>query len=140
MTPYIANEFSALRLPAYTESGDPTFALSYAAETPLNERAELGVWAGKQFQLRDASTLLLRGRVGYAHDWWTDSSFNANFASLPTQSFTMTGITPPSNIGLGSLMGQISYLNGMSFALQLDTEVGSSYYSLAGTGTFRYSW
>ncbi len=140
VTPYIAGEFSALRLPAYTESGNSAFALSYAAETPLNERAELGVWAGKRFQLQDTSTLLVRGRVGYAHDWWSDSSFNANFVSLPTQSFTMTGLTPPADVGLASLMGQISYLNGMSFALQLDTEVGSSYYSLAGTGTFRYAW
>jgi len=28
----------------------------------------------------------------------------------------------------------------MSFGLKLDGEIGSSAYSLAGTGTFRYSW
>ena len=139
VTPYIAGEFSALRVPGYTESGNPAFALSYAAATQTNERAEVGVWAGKSFQLSTAM-LWLRGRVGYAHDWWSSDNFTTAFADLPTQSFTSTGIAPPSNVGLGSLMAELKYPSGVSWSARFDAEAASSYYSLAGTGTFRYAW
>jgi uncharacterized protein with beta-barrel porin domain len=139
VTPYIAGEFSALRVPGYTESGNPAFALSYQAATQTNERAELGVWAGKSFQLSSA-ILWLRGRAGYAHDWWSSDNFTTAFADLPTQSFTSTGITPPANVGLGSLMAEVKYPSGVSWSARFDAEAASSYYSLAGTGTFRYAW
>jgi len=139
VTPYVAGEFSALRVPGYTESGNPAFALSYQAATQTNERAELGVWAGKSFQLSSA-ILWLRGRAGYAHDWWSSDNFTTAFADLPTQSFTSTGITPPANVGLGSLMAEVKYPSGVSWSARFDAEAASSYYSLAGTGTFRYAW
>jgi len=126
-------------VPGYTESGNPAFALSYQAATQTNERAELGVWAGKSFQLSSA-ILWLRGRAGYAHDWWSSDNFTTAFADLPTQSFTSTGITPPANVGLGSLMAEVKYPSGVSWSARFDAEAASSYYSLAGTGTFRYAW
>ena len=52
----------------------------------------------------------------------------------------MAGITPPANIGLVSLMSEIKYPNGVSLSLKLDGEFAQGSYSLAGTGTFRYSW
>ncbi len=52
----------------------------------------------------------------------------------------MPGITPPSNIGLVSLMSEIRYRNGVSFGIKLDGEFATGAYSLAATGTFRYSW
>jgi outer membrane autotransporter protein len=140
ITPYIAGEFSALRTPAYTESGNPEFALAYAAATQTNERAELGVWAGKAMPLANSATLWLRGRVGYAHDWWSSDNFTSNFADLPTQSFTITGIAPPANVGLASLMAEVKYPSGVSLSGRFDVELASSYYSVAGTGTFRYGW
>jgi uncharacterized protein with beta-barrel porin domain len=140
ITPYIAGEFSALRTPAYTESGNPAFALAYAAATQTNERAEIGVWAGKAMPLANSATLWLRGRVGYAHDWWSSDNFTSNFADLPTQSFTITGIAPPANVGLASLMAEVKYPSGVSLSGRFDVELASSYYSVAGTGTFRYGW
>ncbi len=141
ITPYVAGEFSALRTPAYTENGNPAFALAYAAETQTNERAEFGVWASKPVALTNSNaTLWLRGRVGYAHDWFSNDNFTSNFADLPTQSFTMTGITPPANIGLASLVAEVKYPSGISLSGRFDMELASSYYSLAGTGTFRYAW
>ena len=74
----------------------------------------------------------------------TNSSSNnlltANFLSLPTSSFTMPGITPPANLGLVSGMAEIRYRNGVSFGVKLDGEFASGAYSIAGTGTLRYSW
>ena len=139
VTPYIAGEFSALRVPGYTESGSTAFALSYNAATETNERAEIGAWAGKSFQLSNAM-LWLRGRAGYAHDWFSNNNFTVAFADLPTQSFISTGITPPENVGLASLMAEVKYPSGVSLSGRFDAELGASYYSLAGTGTFRYAW
>ena len=143
ITPYIAGQFSSLHTPSYTEataSGTPGFALSYSSETSNNSRAEAGIWSDKAIRLEDDSTLLLRGRAGYAHDWWTNEALTAQFVTLPTQSFTMTGVTPPANIGVVSLMSEIRYLNGVSFGLKADGEFANGAYSFAGTATFRYSW
>jgi autotransporter-associated beta strand protein len=143
VTPYIAGEFSALHTPSYgetTASGTPGLALSYDSQTTTNVRAELGAWADKAFHLADGSTLWLRGRAGYAHDWWSNNTLSAQFLSLPTQSFTMTNIASPANLGLVSLMAEIKYRNGVSLSAKFDSELGQSAYSVAGTGTFRYSW
>jgi hypothetical protein len=94
----------------------------------------------KSVLLDDDSILRLSGKAGYAHDSWSNDSLSASFISLPTASFTAAGITPPVNIGLASLVSEIRYLNGVSLALKFDAELASGAYSLAGTGTFRYSW
>jgi len=140
VTPYVGTEFTALRTPAYTETGDPSFTLSYGAETTTYLRAEAGAWVDKAFRLDNGSTLWLFGRAAYAHDWWNNDFISTQFVSLPTESFTMTGITPPSNLGLASAVGELRMGNGMSFGLRFDGEFGSGAYSLAGSGTFRYSW
>ena len=110
VTPYLAGQFSALVTPAYSEtasSGSSAVALSYQSQTTTDTRAEVGVWADKAFRLQDDATFWLRGRAGYAHDWWNNTFLNANFLSLPTSSFTMAGVTPPANIGLASVMSEI---------------------------------
>lgn len=143
ITPYVAGEFSALHTPSYSEttaSGTSGLALSYASQTTTTVRGETGVWADKAFHLGDGSTLWLRGKVGYAHDWYSDDSFSAAFQSLPTQSFTMTNITQPANLALVSLMSEIKYRNGVSLSAKFGSELGQNAYSFAGTGTFRYSW
>ena len=98
------------------------------------------MWVDKSLQLESNSTLTLRGRVGYAYDWWNNDNLTAQFISLPTQSFTTAGITPPNNVGLASLMSEVRYPNGVSLSAKFDGELASGSYSLAGTGTFRYSW
>jgi hypothetical protein len=64
----------------------------------------------------------------------------AQFVSSPTPSFTLIGITPPTNIGLVSLVSEIKLLNGVAFAVKLDGEFASGAYSLTGTGMVRYTW
>lgn len=143
ITPYVAGNFSALHTPSYSEttnSGAPGFAVSYASQTQTNERGEIGIWADKLFKVQEDAVVRLGAKAGYAHDWWSSTNFNAQFVSLPTQSFTMTGITPPSNLGLASALAEIRYRNGVSLSAKFDAEVGSNAYSLAGTGTFRYAW
>jgi autotransporter-associated beta strand protein len=143
VTPYGAAQFSAMRSPAYSEttaSGAPGFGLTYAAQTTTNVRGEAGVWVDKTLVVNDTSTLLLRGRVAYAHDWWSNDFLSASFIALPTQSFTAVGITPPANLALLSAMSEFRLKNGVSLGLKVDGEIASGAYSIAGTGTFRYSW
>jgi len=143
VTPYVAGQFSALRTPSYSEttaSGASGFALAYAAQTATNERAELGTWLDMTMHLEDERTMRLGLRVAYAHDWWSNNSLTANFTTLPTSSFSMTGVTPPTNIGLVSLLSEYRYNTHVSLGLKLDGELSTEGYSIAGTGTFRYSW
>jgi autotransporter-associated beta strand protein len=143
ITPYVAAEFSALSTPSYgetTTSGAQGFALNYAGQTSTNGRAEAGLWGDKELVFEDYTKLLLRGRIGYAHDWWSNDNFTAQFVSLPTQSFVMTGVTPPDNLGLITLMSEISYPSGISLGAKFDAELASGSYSFAGTATFRYRW
>jgi len=143
LTPYVAGQFSALRTPSYSEttaSGASGFALAYAAQTATNERAELGTWLDMTMHLEDERTMRLGLRVAYAHDWWSNNSLTANFTTLPTSSFSMTGVTPPTNIGLVSLLSEYRYNTHVSLGLKLDGELSTEGYSIAGTGTFRYSW
>jgi outer membrane autotransporter protein len=143
LTPYLAGQFSWLATPAYSEtaaSGSPTVALTYQSQTTSNVRGEVGLSFDTRFQMQDSATLLFRARGGYAHDSWNNNFINANFLSLPVESFTMPGITPPSNLGLVSLMSEIAFRNGFSVGTKLDGEFGSKSYSLAATGTVRYSW
>jgi uncharacterized protein with beta-barrel porin domain len=143
IAPYIAGEFSALYTPSYSEttaSGAQGFAMSYNSKTDTNERAETGIWFDKFMRGDNDSIVRLGAKIGYAHDWWSNSSFNAQFLSLPTQSFTLTGIKPPADFGLGSLLAEVRFRNGVSLSAKFDAEAGSNAYSLAGTGTFRYSW
>jgi autotransporter-associated beta strand protein len=143
ITPYLAGQFSALETPAYSEtatSGSSAVALSYQSQVTTDIRGEAGVWGDKAFRLQDDSTLWLRGRVGYAHDWWNNNFLSANFLSLPTSSFTMAGVTPPANLALASVMTEIRNRNGLTFGVKFDGEFSSGAYSLAATATLRYSW
>ncbi len=143
ITPYIAAQFSAMRSPSYSEttaSGAPGFGLTYAAQTTTDVRAEAGLWFDKTFPVSDTAALSLRARVAYAHDWWENNSLSASFLALPTQSFTVSGITTPANLALLSAISELKFHNGVSVGLKVDGEVASGAYSIAGTGIFRYSW
>ena len=144
LTPYIAGEFDALNTPAYSETegagGAPGAALSYASQTTTDIRAEVGLWGDRNFVLDDNSTLYLRGRAGYAHNSWNNNNVTAQFVSTPTPSFSLIGITPPTNIGLVSLVTELKLLNGVAFGVKLDGEFASGAYSLTGTGMVRYTW
>ncbi|HTV37995.1 MAG TPA: autotransporter outer membrane beta-barrel domain-containing protein, partial [Xanthobacteraceae bacterium] len=142
LTPYVAAEVFALATPAYSETSSTATAgaLKYSALTTTDMRAEVGLWADKTFTLDDNSKFLIRGKVGYAHDTWNNVMLNAQFVSLPTPSFTLTGITPPANLGLASLVSEIRYLNGWSLGAKLDGEFASGSYSVGATGSVKYSW
>jgi uncharacterized protein with beta-barrel porin domain len=139
LTPYLAAEIFALATPAYSESGG-TAPMTYAAQTTTDIRAEAGMWVDRTLVLNGGSNLLVAGKIGYAHDSWNNLAVNAQFVSLPVASFTVTGIAPPSNIGLASFLSEVRLPNNWGFGVKLDGEFGSGMYALGATGTVHYSW
>ncbi|MBI3700440.1 MAG: autotransporter domain-containing protein, partial [Afipia sp.] len=143
ITPYLAGQLTSIFAPAYSEttvSGPSAFALSFANNTSTNGRAEIGLWLDRTFALENGSSLSLRGRAGYAHDSWQNSQITTQFVSLPTASFTSSGVVQPANLGLVSAIAEIRYPSGVSIGGKVDGEFSGSSSSVAGTGLVRYSW
>jgi outer membrane autotransporter protein len=143
ITPYLAGQITSVFAPAYSEtaaSGPSAFALSYNSNTSTNGRVEIGLWLDQTFALDTGSTLSLRGRAGYAHDSWSNSQITTQFVSLPTASFTTSGVVQPANLAIVSGIAEVKYRSGVSLGAKVDAEFSSSSSSVAGTGIVRYSW
>ena len=108
--------------------------------SPARSRAEVGVWLDRTTLLANGSSVYLLGSAGYAHDWWTNPALTAQFVSLPSTSFTASGITPPANLALVTGMTEWRNRDGLSFGVKFDGEFSASSMSYAGTATFRYRW
>src|SRR5262249_20923934 len=86
-----------------------------------------------------SSTLALRAKVAWAHDWVSDPIFTAAFQMLPTASFLVSGATPPTDLALVSAGGEPRFANSWALAPSSTANLphASTY---GGTGTIRYSW
>jgi uncharacterized protein with beta-barrel porin domain len=142
--PYAAVQAQSFRTPNYSESGtlgptDP-FALSYTAQTGTVVRSELGSRFDQVFALPNRDSVVVFGRVAWAHDWQTDPDLTASFIGLPTATFVVDGAAPPSNLALLTAGAEWRWANGWSFMAKLDGELAQGYDSYAGTARVRYSW
>ena len=75
VTPYAALQVQDFHTPSYSET-DLTgggFALSYNAMNATDTRSELGA-RFDNLQVVDGMPLVLRGRLAWAHDWFTNPS------------------------------------------------------------------
>jgi fibronectin-binding autotransporter adhesin len=142
LTPYAAGQFATYDLPAYAEqvsSGASTFALSYASKSVTASRSELGLRANKSFAIQD-STLTLRGRAAWAHDFNTERSIAATFQTLPGASFVVNGAAQAHNAGLITSSAEMKWQNGFSLAATFEGEFSNVAGSYAGKGVARYAW
>jgi outer membrane autotransporter protein len=143
MTPYAAGQVTGVRTPAYTErasAGTNAFALSYDAKTATMGRSELGLWADSTAMLDANTSLLLRARAAWAHNFNTDRTINAVFQTLPGASFTVGGAVPAVATTLVSAAAELRMANGWTLGAKFDGEFGPGTQSYAGTGTLRYAW
>ena len=143
LTPYAALQVQSVRTPTYSEratAGSNQFALSYAAQTATDTRSELGFWADTRQLLADGSTLVLRGRAAWVHDFDPGSRINAAFQTLPGASFTVDGAAAPRDAALTSAVAEMRFTNGLSLIGKLDGEFARGSHTIAGTGTVRYAW
>jgi autotransporter-associated beta strand protein len=142
ITPYAAGQFTSYRLPSYMEQvafGAGTFALNYAGKDVTATRSELGMKAEKAVPMTDA-TLMLRGRLAWAHDYNTDRNVQATFQSLPGSAFVVNGASPAADTALTTVSAETLWRNGWSTSITADAQLSDTTHSYSGKGAVRYSW
>jgi autotransporter-associated beta strand protein len=142
ITPYAAAQFTNYRLPSYMEQvafGAGTFALNYAGKDVTATRSELGLRGEKAVPMTDA-TLMLRGRLAWAHDFNTDRNVQATFQSLPGSAFVVNGASPAADTALTTVSAETIWRNGWSASLTADAQLSDTTHSYSGKGVVRYSW
>ena len=142
VTPYAAGQFTTYRLPSYMEQvafGAGTFALNYSGKDVTATRSELGMKAEKAVPMTDA-TLMLRGRLAWAHDFNTDRNVQATFQALPGSAFVVNGATPAADTALTTIAAEMAWRNGWSTSITADAQLSDTTHSYSGKGVVRYSW
>jgi autotransporter-associated beta strand protein len=141
-TPYAAGQFIGYHLPSYAEQvafGANTFALSYNGKDVTATRSELGLRSEKAVALTDA-TLMLRGRLAWAHDFNTDRNIQATFLTLPGSAFVVNGAQPAADTALTTVSAEMLWRNGWSASATADAQLSDTTRSYSGKGVVRYNW
>ncbi len=142
ITPYAAAQFTTLDLPAYAEqviSGSGMFALNYNARSVTDPRSELGVRTDRSFAMSNG-ILTLRGRLAWAHDYYTDRDITPVFQSLPGAFFVVNGAAQAHDSALTTASAEMRWLNGWSAAVTFEGEFSDVMNSYAGKAVARYAW
>ena len=143
VTPYAAVQMQSVSTPTYTEaalSGSNNFALTYGAQSATDVRTELGAWLDTRHGFDNGTSILLRTRAAWVHDFDPDRRIGALFQTLPGASFTVNGARAPEDAALVSGAAELRLTNGVSFAAKFDGEFASGSQTYAGTGILRYTW
>jgi hypothetical protein len=140
-SPYAALGSQAFFTPAYSESpSSSALAIGYDAHTATTLRTELGVRVNQSVPLSSDRTLALRGRVAWAHDFWSDPNATAHFLATPTLSFPTLGAVPPTDSLLVSAGAEIRLRSGVALAGVFDGEFARGSQTYVGTVRLSYSW
>jgi autotransporter-associated beta strand protein len=142
LTPYAAAQFTTYRLPSYAEQvvgGTNTFALGYSGKDVTATRSELGLRSEKAIMYAD-STLMLRGRLAWAHDFNTDRNVAATFLALPGSGFVVNGASPAADTALTTISAEMLWRNGWSASATADAQLSDTTHNYSGKGVVRYSW
>jgi outer membrane autotransporter protein len=143
LTPYAAGQFTTFSLPAYAErstGGATTFALNYAAKDVTAPRSELGLRSDKSFETQHDTTLTLRGRLAWAHNYNTDRNVTATFLTLPGATFVVNGARQAGEAALTTGSAEWKWTNGFSVAGTFEGEFSSTTTSYAGKIVAAYTW
>ncbi|WP_249779398.1 autotransporter outer membrane beta-barrel domain-containing protein [Bradyrhizobium sediminis] len=141
-TPYAAGQFTTFSLPSYSEQvvfGTNTFALAYNSKDVTATRSEIGLRTENAMALGD-TTLALRSRLAWAHDFNRDRNVAAVFQALPGSAFVVNGARPAADSALTTASAEIIWRNGWSATAAFEGEFSAITRSYAGKGGIRYSW
>jgi len=142
VTPYAAIQGQAYVTPTYSETDVSAggFGLSFAGATATDTRGEVGARFDRAVAIEPTKLLVLRAKVGYAHDWLSNPSLGAVFLALPAAGFVVNGAIPAHNLAIASAGAELRFVNGVVWSGRFDGEVAAHSQTYAGTGTVRYSW
>jgi uncharacterized protein with beta-barrel porin domain len=121
-------------------AGSNQFALTYTSQTTVDTRSEVGVWADTRTLFAGGSTLVLRGRAAWVHDYNPGSRINAAFQTLPGASVTADGAAAPRDTALTSAVAEMRMTSGVTLIGKVDGEFARGFHTVAGTGTAKYVW
>ncbi len=141
ITPYGALQAQSFHTPGYSET-DLTgggLGLAFNAMNATDARSEVGARFDDVTAL-GTMPMVLRARLAWAHDWFTNPALNAAFETLPGASFTVNGASPPKNSALTTLGAEVRVTANWSVIGQFEGDFGSGFQSYAGTGTIKYAW
>jgi Autotransporter beta-domain len=120
-------------------AGSNAFALAYGAKDVTDARSELGIRTDKSFSITDG-VLILRSRLGWAHDFNPDRSIAATFEALPGASFVVNGAVQAAYSALVTTSVERKWINGWSAAATFEGDFSDVTRSYAGKGVVRYQW
>jgi uncharacterized protein with beta-barrel porin domain len=142
VTPYAALQAQDFHTPSYSET-DLTgggLGLSYASMNATDARSELGA-RFDNLQVVNGLPLVLRGRLAWAHDWYTNATaLNAAFETLPGSNFTVNGAASPKNSALTTASAELHINTNWTAIAKFDGAFGAGSQTYGGTGTLKYSW
>ncbi|MFZ0721348.1 MAG: autotransporter outer membrane beta-barrel domain-containing protein [Xanthobacteraceae bacterium] len=138
VTPYAALQVQDFHTPSYSET-DLTgggFGLSYASMNATDTRSELGA-RFDNLQVVYGVSLVLRGRLAWAHDWMSGASLGAAFQALPGSAFTVSGAAQPRNSALTTAAAELHMTSNWTAIAKFDGEFASGAQTYGGTGTLK---
>ena len=142
ISPYVAGQAQSFNAPSYAEQGYyiNSFALGYGSTSDADERSELGLRYDAQTLVNGDMTLAFRGKVAWAHDWFSNPALSATFLDVPGASFVVAGATPSRDLALISAGLELQLAKGISLQAKFETELGGNSTTYAGAGTMRYAF
>lgn len=143
ITPFAALRGQYYWTPAYSErtvAGASTFALDYAARTATSLRSELGAQVEWSDTFNEDTTLVLRLRGAWAHEFGSNSAVTASFRTVPGSSFTVAGATPNRDSLLVSAGAEVRLRDGFYFAGSLNGRFAGNAHAYGGAIKLGYTW
>ena len=142
IAPFAALHLQHFTIQAHDEEGaaQPHLALSYQRSAFTQVRSELGSAVEGQIMLQRGASLKLRGRLGWAHEAWSEHRMYAAFKTLNGRPFSVGGLMPTPD--LATLSGQAELRLSPSLAVEanLQGEYGRNTRTRAGSVALRYVW
>ena len=135
VTPFVAGQSQVVNMPGFCEASQAGngAALCFNANSTTSLRSEIGIDADATLGNILGSRAKLMARLAWAHEYQTTGSVSAWFQSLPGSTFSVSGASLPSDMGVARVMANFELDRAWSFRLQADAEFADRYGSFAGT-------
>ncbi|MCV2348290.1 autotransporter outer membrane beta-barrel domain-containing protein [Paucibacter sp. Y2R2-4] len=139
--------FAALQLQHYTirahdeqASDQAHLALSYQRSAFTQLRSELGAAVEGRVMLGWGASVQLRGRLGWAHESWSEHRMYASFKTLNGRPFSVTGLMPTPDLATLSGQAELRLSPSLAVEINLQGEYGQATRTRAGSVALRYNW